>query len=288
MMLSKAKLRIKVSPDSIIDVNEIVEILSTNYEIKYCGLFETENIGNIYIQSITRMSSNTVKNLLEGKKEILEIDSFKNIIGTLIEEVGTFRKQGSITGQKNKKKTQTVVNNITNNINNVTNNINVIMVNPIGHESLSHITPEYIQTLLGDTDQDANVIFQFGSKLYSVPENMNFKSSLKVGYVKALVPGKQRAWVTSPKREAFDCIVDNLTEKNLEAVELYGSDVPKEHLEKFHRNLEWITEFKQSYIPEERNRYKRFRNEGLNTLAENINDKKRRLARDTNQIFKLT
>ena len=131
------------------------------------------------------------------------------------------------------------------------------------------------------------MVFNFGTKLYSVPENMNFKSSLKGGYVSALLPGQQRAWVTRPKGDAFEDLLENLTEKNREAVALYGSDIPQEQIDKFNRNLDWIDEFRDSWFTGDKARYKRFRNEGFNSLSENISDKKRRLERDSNQTLKL-
>jgi len=261
----------------------IYDVLSISYDIKYVGVYLKNDRLCVYVQSINRLKQKNIFGKLSHLELDLEsIETFISFEGEIKNEYGTkpaeskFKKQQPITS----------ITNITNNINNI-NNINVIMVNPVGQETLNHITPDYIQKLLGNVDQDANVVFQFGSKLYSVPENMNFKSSLKVGYVKALLPGNQRAWVTSPKNDAFDNIVENLTEKNVKAVELYGHDVPKEQLEKFHRDIGWITEFKQSYDPEERTRYKRFRDQGLNTLSENISDKKRRIERDNNQLLKL-
>ena len=291
VVIYRSKLRLTIPPESIVNVNHVFKVLSRNYKMSYCGLYEMDDYNYLYVQNKTKMSSNIVIELLKDCVEINAIDSFKEVEGNLIKEKGSIKKPGGVIGikhEQNEKQssTQSVV---TNNINIMTNNnINVIMVNPIGQESLDHITSAYIQQLLGDTDQDANVVFKFGTKLYSIPENMNFKSSLKVGYVKALLPGSQRAWVTQKKGGAFEMIVENLTEKNIEAVEMYGSDLPKEHLEKFHRNVEWITEFSKSYMPEEQRRYKRFMNEGLNSLSENISDKKRRIERDSNKVLRLT
>jgi len=43
-------------------------------------------------------------------------------------------------------------------------------VNPIGQESLEHITPEFIQELLAE-HHGPDVVFRFGTKMYSLQEN---------------------------------------------------------------------------------------------------------------------
>lgn len=283
-MVYTPKICIRISKDVNISTKTITNMISVKYKLNYCALYREKEYICIYLHGKTKMASKYILEIFEEKNiEIKSVSGYSTFVGELFDEDGEIPKHG---GSRTKyTKNNIPIQSITN-IQNI-NNINVIMVNPMGQETLKHITSEYIQKLLENTEQDANVIFKFGTKLYSIPENMNFISSLKDGYVKALVPGSQRAWITGTKEDVFETIVENLSSKNQEAVELYMSDIPKEHIEKFKRNISWINEFRHSYISDEQLCYKRFRNQGLNALSENISDKKRRISRDDNSNLQL-
>jgi len=280
------KYSLKINPESSIEAPVLFHKLKDSYDIQYLGVYKLKGDQFIYIHLKNTVIGKNLKARVEyADIYVEEIKPCLEFSGTMKSDYGTRLSRG----RKRRQEVPNITNihNIDNSVNNTTNNINVIMVNPLGEESLDHITPEYIQSLLSNTEQDANVVFQFGTKLYSIPENMNFISSLKVGYVKALLPGTQRAWLTRPKEDAFETLVENLSEKNRELVELYGDIIPKEHMDRFKLNLGWIEEFSKSFMPEDQLRYKRFRNEGMNSLAENISDKKRRIQRDTNSVLRL-
>lgn len=77
---------------------------------------------------------------------------------------------------------------------------NVIFVNPLGEESLQHITREYVIDLLKQT-LNIHVFFKFGLKLYYLEQNMNFRARTKYKYVRVRIKDK---WITVLKDEAYD------------------------------------------------------------------------------------
>lgn len=96
---------------------------------------------------------------------------------------------------------------------------NKIIVNPVGKESLDHITPKFIQGLLA-AHQEHDVVFRFGTKMYSLQENINFRTSMKSGYVSGRLD-QDGAWETHTKKEGFSMLLDNLKGKIEEAVQKY-------------------------------------------------------------------
>ena len=161
----------------------------------------------------------------------------------------------------------------------------MIVVNPIGQESLEHITPEFIQELLAER-HGPDVVFRFGTKMYSLQENMNFKTDIKSGYISGRT-SMDGAWETRRKQEGFNLLLDNLKDKNEEAVFKYLESVPDEDLEKFKQDMWWIHEHKWSGLQEDFLVYQRFLREGFNLLSAHIADKKRRIERDTGKKLKL-
>ena len=178
-------------------------------------------------------------------------------------------------------------NNTTNNITNSTtnNNINVIIVNPIGQESLDHITPEFIQELLSE-HHGPDVVFRFGTKMYSLQENMNFKTDVKSGYISGRLE-EDGSWETHRKNDGFSMLMDNLKTKNEEAVLKHLEEIPEEDLEKFKQDMWWIYEHRNSGLQEDVPVYNRFVREGFNLLTANISDKIRRIERDSGKKLKL-
>jgi len=82
-------------------------------------------------------------------------------------------------------------------------------------------------------------------------------------------------------------LLDNLKDKNEEAVCKFLESVPDEDLEKFKQDMWWIYEHKRSGLQEDFPVYQRFIREGFNLLSANIADKKRRIERDTGKKLKL-
>ena len=267
--------------------DEIYEIINKKYIIKYVGVYYKKDKDKfcLYIQTVTALSPSKLLLLLQKSDiKVESVERFKKYEGEMITECG---EKPVYQGYKRKNNTQ-IINNITNNNiinnniqniqnNNITNNINVIVVNPVGQESIEHITADYIKDLLGNHDLKEQTLFVFGAKLYSVPENMNFIAKRKDGYLKALVQGDNEPWVTRSKAEGFDDLVDNLVEKNREAVELHKEGIPQDEILMFDQYMNFADAFRNSPYEEDRKRYRKFRNTNMNCLSENIADKKRRL-----------
>ena len=195
------------------------------------------------------------------------------------------RKAEEAMGVTNNITTNNITNNIDNSVTNTTNNINLIVVNPIGQESLEHITPEFIQELLAE-NHGPDVVFRFGTKMYSLQENMNFKTDLKSGYISGRIEHDE-AWETRRKDEGFYMLMDNLKDKNEQAVLQYLDNIPDEDIEKFEKDMGWIREYKISGLQEDYPVYRKFVQEGFNLLAANIADKIRRIERDSGKKVKL-
>ena len=159
------------------------------------------------------------------------------------------------------------------------------MVNPIGEENLSHITSEFIQQILSE-NRGPEVVFKFGTKMYSLQENMNFKTDAKSGYISGFC-ADDRSWVTHRKNDGFEMLMDNLKEKNEEAVLGCLADIPVEDFEQFKCDMHWIREHKISGLQEDVPVYQNFIKDGFNLLAENIRDKKRRIERDSGKKMRL-
>ena len=221
--------------------------------------------------------------------KVNNITNCKKFIGDILSEHG--KKKSPVGNTKRKRReSQTVINNtqnIDNSINNTTNNnnINLIIVNPIGNESLEHITPEFIQELLAQ-HHGPDVVFKFGTKMYSLQENMNFKTDLKSGYISGRIE-QDGAWETHRKSEGFSMLLDNLKDKNEQAVLNCLDEIPEEDFEKFKLDMGWIREHKWSGLQEDVPVYQKFMREGFNLLTANIADKVRRIERDTGKKLKL-
>ena len=248
------------------------------------------------------MSSNVVASLLKDAVTILNIEPYTETFGEVVSKRGEEKKRGGVCGKRKSytrrsHKKRDVTNNITNIDNNITNidnsttnnttnnNINLIVVNPIGQESLEHITPEFIQELLSE-NHGPDVVFRFGTKMYSLQENMNFKTDLKSGYISGRIEHDE-AWETRRKDEGFYMLMDNLKDKNEQAVLQYLDNIPDEDIEKFEKDMGWIREYKISGLQEDYPVYRKFVQEGFNLLAANIADKIRRIERDSGKKVKL-
>ena len=304
--LKGRKFILKISSLIPSDAKGIYKVLESVYDIYYVGIYNV--LDNICICIHT-------KNVVSGKKlsdiirsldmEVSDIQKCRTFSGEMISEHGKkfingkryvdpkYSKSSGIspgpTNINNNIDNSTTNNNITNNnnIDNSTtnNNINLIVVNPIGQESLDHITPEFIQELLAE-HHGPDVVFRFGTKMYSLQENMNFKTDVKSGYISGRLE-QDGSWETHRKNDGFSMLMDNLKIKNEEAVLKYLEEIPEEDIEKFKQDMWWIYEHKNSGLQEDAPVYNRFVREGFNLLTANIADKIRRIERDTGKKLKL-
>ena len=115
---------------------------------------------------------------------------------------------------------------------------------------------------------------------------MNFKTDLKSGYISGRLE-QDGAWETHRKNEGFGMLMDNLKDKNEQAVLKHMESLPYEDLLKFERDMGWIHEHKYSGLQEDVPVYQKFVREGFNLLTANIADKARRIERDTGKKLKL-
>lgn len=302
--MSTSARRFSIHIDTCIppDADDIFEQLSEKYEyLTYVGVYTNDEQFFIYLQfKYLVAQSKLFRILAEMGIAMNNIVKSKRMIGETLSEKGEIPKMGRI--PKKRKHTdqtpsspQTIINNINNvdnstNIdnsttNNTTNNVNVIVVNPIGMESLDHITPEFIQKLLAE-HHGPDVVFKFGTKMYSLQENMNFKTDPKNGFISGRLE-QDGAWETHRKSDGFNMLMDNLKSKNEEAVLKYIESLPYEDLLKFERDMGWIQEHKTSGLQEDVPVYNKFVRNGFNLLTANINDKKRRMERDCGKKLRL-
>ena len=301
----RSKLRVLVDGQCDVSIADIVRTLTAKYNISYCGKHRMDTRCFLYIQNKTKMSPNVVNKLLNPIITVYEVGAFETLEGDVIECEGIFRKPKEKLSTTNKRlrngennqsgvnHTGTVNNGTINNINNGTiNNITHktiqyinVNINPIGMESLDHITPEFLQKLLSE-HHGPDVVFRFGTKMYSLQENMNFKTDPKNGFISGRLE-QDGAWETHRKCDGFNMLMDNLKNKNEEAVLKHIESLPYEDLLNFERDMGWIHEHKTSGLQEDVPVYQKFIRDGFNLLSANIADKKRRIERDTGKKMKL-
>lgn len=271
---------------------ELFDEINKVYRLKYVGVYKFEEGKRIYIQFENRISLFNTQTLLInmgiGTEHVSVCTKFDG--DEMLTERGSRPKIGGSSKRK-RRSSSTIINNndhstTINNDNSTTNNsVNLIFVNPIGQESLEHITPEFIQNLLSE-HHGPDVVFRFGTKMYSLQENMNFKTDIKSGYITGRCE-QDGAWTTHRKNDGFEMLLDNLKLKNEEAVLSCLEGIPEEDFEKFKSDMHWIREHKTSGLQEDVPTYQRFIRDGFNLLSANIADKKRRIERDCGKKLKL-
>jgi hypothetical protein len=299
-MSTKAR-KFEVQCTSFVPPNagDIYQALNENYDIKYVGVCSKDGSICIYLYFENRLVYKNIVSVLQKEGFDVDADSIKVCTQFISDEIFTESgtKPRSRGPQKNKKRksaekpsivnndNRTINNDNSTTINNNNNNINVIIVNPIGMESTEHITPEFIQELLAE-HHGPDVVFRFGTKMYSLQENMNFKTDLKSGYISGRLE-QDGSWETHRKQEGFSMLLDNLKDKNEQAVLRHLETIPNEDLKKFELDMGWIREHKISGLQEDEPVYNKFIREGFNLLTANIADKKRRIERDTGKKMRL-
>ncbi|CAM9138244.1 unnamed protein product, partial [Pylaiella littoralis] len=259
--INHPKLRIRISP-TCVDCETLDNVIRSKYDIVYCGIHSVAGDIYVYIHNRERMSSIGLTKLLYDILPILEITKFSFFEGQIMDSTGTILRHGGNRDHKKRKRAEksSTINNITN------NKINPTFVNSIGQESLDHITPEFILELLAER-HGSGVIFEFGAKMYSVHENMNFKTDVKSGFVSGPT-GDDSAWVTHRKNEGFSVLFDNLKDKTEEAVQKYVDRIPKKDADNFELDMSYIK--KISDLQEEVPNNRKFIRDGFNVLAANI------------------
>lgn len=204
-----------------------------------------------YMQNTVLVSHSNLERLNQlfaTHMDVTGISPYSIIEGELKEEWRKNRKRGSSTGA-------------------TTDDACTVLVNPLGQESLQHITREYVEDLLKQT-LDVGVFFKFGLKLYSLPQNVNFRTRKYRSDVRVRSKDK---WITVDKDEAYDEILLLLVEKTQEAVEMYRDSVPEFEMNHFNMFAPVVLEGKDSPVPERKKLYEKRRNKGLDTIAVSVN-----------------
>lgn len=281
------KFAVRISSSLPEEAEGIFNYISLSYDIQYLGVYDVEDSVCIYVHTKNMVSGQNMKKVIEKTGiELNDISVCTEFKGNVKTEFGVKFTRGGYRERKRKSPTQpsTIINN-NDNSTNITNNISLILVNPIGNESLDHITPEFLQNLLAE-HHGPDVVFRFGTKMYSLQENMNFKTDPKNGFISGRLE-QDGAWETQRKSEGFNMLMDNLKDKNEQAVLKHIESLPYDDLLKFERDMGWIHEHKTSGLQEDVPVYQKFIRDGFNLLSANIADKKRRIERDTGKKLRL-
>ncbi len=287
------KFSLQVSSIIPCEADGIFDELSKTHTLNYVGIYFLLEKVYLYIHTKNTTSGNNLMKIIKSLgMDITDIKANVSFRGEMMSEKGIKLIHGGPRGPKRKNPTSRTVGTINNvnsttinNTNNTNNNINFIIVNPIGNESLDHITPEFLQKLLSE-HHGPDVVFKFGTKMYSLQENMNFQTDPKNGFIKGRLE-QDGAWETHRKSDGFNMLMDNLKNKNEQAVLKHIESLPYEDLAKFERDMGWIHEHKTSGLMEDVPVYQKFIRDGFNLLSANIADKKRRIERDTGKKIKL-
>lgn len=209
------------------------------HDDKVC--FHLQNTGLWSRGNITKLTQ-----LFEGYMDTPDISSYSTIEGELQEEWRSKRKREIGTSGTS-----------------VTADSSTVFVNPLGEESLQHIPREYVVDLLKQT-LNIGVFFKFGLKLYSLSQNVNFRTRTRKYYKYVRVRIKDE-WITVSKNEAYDEILFMLVEKTREAVEMYKDSIPAFDLDHFKLFLPVVLENRDSPVPWRKKMHEKNRNNGLDT-----------------------
>ncbi|CAM9214417.1 unnamed protein product [Pylaiella littoralis] len=268
--INHPKIRMKISP-TLVDCETLDHIIKSKYNILYCGIHCVADDIYVFIHNRERMASSVLTKLLFDTLDILEFTKFSFLEGQIVDSAGTVPKHGGSRDHAKRKRAEK------------SSTINLICVNPIGQESLDGITPGFIKDLLAG-HHGPEVVFKFGTKMYSLPQNMNFKTDAKSGFVSGRV-SDDKAWVTHRKNEGFLMLLKNLKDKNEEAVQKYVDVIPAEDIDDFNRDMSYISKIGE--LQENEPLCSKFIRDGFNALAANFADKAKRVERKTGTKLRL-
>ena len=287
----RSKLRVLIDRDCDASISDIVGIIGFKYELSYCGKHQLETRCYLYIQHRTKMSPNILHKLLSPLLTVHEVGPFEVLEGNVLDSKGTFRKPRQKI-PKEKKRSGTgisesntslvtninngTINNNNNTNNHITNNNTIqyinVNINPVGQETLEHITPEFIQTLLAEC-HGVNVIFKFGEEMYSIKENINFRSGSRDGNINMISrhPDGSVSNNFMKNAEAHNVLFCNLMNKNEEAVEKCKEriEIPVKDLDMFAENMSCIRNVKESDVEAEEKAFRKFRGQGMRCIIKN-------------------
>ncbi|CAM9482310.1 unnamed protein product [Ectocarpus sp. 4 AP-2014] len=256
MALRNRKLAIRANL-SCFDLSTILESVRTQCpKLIYLGIWYRDGFVYVYVQGAERMSDIMLTKALEGHMVIVHISTYDAPVGELQEEWRAKPVRGN-------KKIE------------VKANTTAVFVNPLGKESLRHTTSNYVADLLRPLP-GIDVFYKFGLKLYSLHQNINFRA--RKGDKNARVCCSRKGWITVPRDEAYDEILQILVEKTREAVSMFRQTIPAYYFDHFDMYSDSILAYKDSAVPEQRKLYERRRNKVLNNIAVSVTDNLRRMS----------
>lgn len=174
MAHSYVKIKVGVYVRSDFDLDEFYQKIKELYNVGYIGMFSSETnetseegiARTIFIQGInsqSRMSPKKVRKVLqEFVTKITNMDTFRNVEGMPVQEIGVYRSNEKVSIKKpNVGKNisdvtldRSLMNAVQGNNNNiksvVDNRVIHIHINAFGNEDISHVTPEKIEELVGE------------------------------------------------------------------------------------------------------------------------------------------
>ncbi|CAB1106780.1 unnamed protein product [Ectocarpus sp. CCAP 1310/34] len=235
MALRNRKLAVRANL-SCFDLITILESVRTQCpKLIYLGIWYRDGFVYVYAQGAERMSDIMLAKALEGHIVFTDISTFDAPISEPQEE---WRAKPVCGNKKIEVKANTTA----------------VFVHPLGKESLQHATSDFIADLLRPLP-GIDVFNKFGLKLYSLHQNINFR--VRKGDKNARVCCSRKGWITVPREEAYDEILQILVKKTREAVSI-------------------ILAYKDSAFPEQRKLYERRRI--LNNIAVSVTDNMRRMS----------
>lgn len=247
------KLVVRAEP-SCVNLGVLLEpIVSILPGLQYFAITFYDGSVCFNMQNAERVSHGNVARLTQlfGQHvDITDISSYSTVEGELVEEWRSKRKRGMSTGP-------------------AVQHTSTVFVNPLGEESLQHVTREYVVHLLKQT-LNIGVFFKFGLKLYSLSQNVNFRTRKYREDVRVRIKNK---WITVSKDKGYDQILLMLVDKTRESVEKYKNSIPAFDLDHFNMFLPVVLENRDSTVPWRKKMHDKNRNKGLDTIAESVNDR---------------
>ncbi|CAN0223911.1 unnamed protein product [Scytosiphon promiscuus] len=168
---------------------DIKTSLESRYDILYCGIYSHDEKVHVYIQNKTNMAWSVVVKLVGEMLDIKDISVYKKVEGSLICETGVIPKHGGrrvSTRPRSRASTAaaTIINNdnsVDNSVNNNDNSVNnnadqrvainnffPVALNPIGKETIDHITAENMASCYTIDPPSNGVVMNFSELLYGL------------------------------------------------------------------------------------------------------------------------
>lgn len=148
-MKTYTKILVVFPPDALLDSEELINDLESQYRLAYTGLFYSEGRISLVLQTLPKSTCMMLQKVEQiCKKYVQDIEALpyecgSKTLGKVLVERGQFRSWGGRRGLR--KKTSTKRRKETSNL--------YLHTNPLGDEDLSHITAKHLDDLVGSEDE---------------------------------------------------------------------------------------------------------------------------------------